>query len=325
MSELRYNKLNKQWVLFAPNRAKRPTNFENENCKNLQDIESCPFEIGNESETPNEVARIGDSNNWRCRIVPNLYHVLAIEVEPKSYKNDGFENKSGFGAHEVIIETPDHSKQMFNFSINEFFDYFSIIKLRIENLKNDKRIKYFSIFKNYGLNGGATIEHSHSQLIATPFLPKRVEDDLDFFRNYKERTDRDFFDDLIQDEKNFSEGIIFENVIFIAYCPYAARFPFEINIVAKNTLSSLLNFTDSDISSLSEVMNFCFKKLHHALGKPDFNMLIKNGAVQLKDNPNRFHIQILPRLYNIAGFELDTEIMVNTFLPETTAKILKES
>jgi len=324
MSEFRYNKLTQHWILFAPNRAKRPTNFSTSNTT-IQDIKSCPFELGNESKTPNELARIGNDKQWRCRIVANLYNALSIEQEPKSYKNGCFENKSGFGAHEVIIETPSHTKQMFDFNVDEFFDYFSIIRLRLKDLKKDTRIKYFSIFKNYGENGGATMHHSHSQLIATPFIPKTTHKALQFYEKYKTDTERDFFDDLIADEKSFKKGILFENNFFIAYCPYASRYPFEISIVAKKNLTSLIDFNDVDIYSLSEVISFCFLKLKSALGKPDFNMLIKNGDIQSSKNSNRFHIEILPRLYKTAGFELDTDIMVNTFLPETAAEILKES
>lgn len=324
MSEFRYNKLTQHWVLFAPNRAKRPTDFNSFN-KTTQDIQSCPFELGNESKTPNELLRIGDDTNWKCRIVANLYHALSIEVEPKSYKNGSFENKNGFGAHEVIIETPDHTKQMFEFNIDEFYDYFSIISLRLKDLKKDVRIKYFSLFKNYGENSGATMEHSHSQLIATPFIPKTTKKALHYYEKYKEDTERDFFDDLITDERTFKKGLLFENSSFIAYCPYASRYPFEINIIAKKNLSSLVDFNDVDIYSLSEVINFCFLKLHNTLGTPDFNMIIKNGDIQSQINPNRFHIEILPRLYKTAGFEIDTDIMINTFLPETAAKILKES
>lgn len=284
MSEFRYNKLTQHWILFAPNRAKRPKNFNSFNTT-LSDITSCPFELGNEEKTPNELLRIGDDTHWRCRIVANLYHALSIEVEPNSYKNGCFENKSGFGAHEVIIETPSHTKQMFNFTVDEFFDYFSIIQLRLKDLKKDVRIKYFSIFKNHGENAGATMEHSHSQLIATPFIPKTTQKALQFYEKYKIDTERDFFDDFIADEKNFKKGLLFENSSFIAFCPYASRYPFEINIVAKKNLTSLLDFNDVDIYSLSEVINFCFLKLNNALGGPDFNMLIKNGDIQSKKTP----------------------------------------
>jgi UDPglucose--hexose-1-phosphate uridylyltransferase len=325
MSELRYNKLSKEWVLFAPNRAKRPINYSHGSLK-TNNIQSCPFEVGNESKTPDEVARIDDEQGgWRCRVVPNLYHALDINDKLKSYRNGCFEVKSGFGAHEVIIETPDHEHHMFEFSVDEFFNYFSIIKIRLSDLKNDVRIKYFSVFKNFGINGGATLEHPHSQLIATPFIPKSVQNDLNDFKVYKEQTQRDFFDDIIYEEVSNSTGILYENERVIAFCPYASRYPFEISIMLKAQKSSILELSDTDIYSFSEVMQYCFSQLKKALGECDFNMLIKNGAIAQEDNPNRFHIQILPRLYKMGGFELDSDIMINTFFPHTAAKILKEA
>ncbi len=326
MSEFRYNKLTQRWVLFAPNRAKRPTAF-NKSEKLITPSEQCPFDVGNESSTPNEQIRIGTKEKWRCRIVPNLYNALSIEDDPVSLKDGCFSKRSGFGAHEVIIETPVCKRQMFEFTIEEFIDYFTIIKLRIEDLRKDIRIKYFSIFKNHGVNGGATIEHSHSQILALPFLPKKIKDELSYIKKYNIEYGRDFFDDLIYDETSFKRGMLFENSSFLAYCPYASQFAFEVLIIAKEKIHSILECKDTQIYALSEITEFVFKKLYNTLGNFDFNMIIKNGQIDLANekNLNRLHIQILPRLYKTAGFELDSDIYINTFLPETVVKILKDN
>lgn len=327
MSEFRYNKLTKQWVLFAPNRAKRPYDFQDKKEILIQSKENCPFETGNEKMTPNEVARIEDKNkNWQARVVPNLYHALSIEEDSSSKKDGCFEKKNGFGAHEVIIETNDHHLHMFDFSIEHFTNYFNIIKKRVDNLKKDKRLKYFSIFKNHGLDAGATLEHSHTQLIAMPFLPNNIEDELTEYNKFEEEKDRSFFDDLIHDEKNFKKGILIENSSFIAYCPYASTFSFEVVIVAKEAISSIIECEDTHIYALSEVMKFVFSKYKTALGEIPFNMLIKNGDIQADsgENKNRLNIQIHPRIYKVAGFELDSKIHINTILPEVAAQILKE-
>ncbi|MEA2050196.1 MAG: galactose-1-phosphate uridylyltransferase [Campylobacterota bacterium] len=318
-SKFRYNKLFRQWVLFAPSRAKRPMVNNNFQVKNS---EQCPFDKGNEHLTPNELLRIGDDENWRCRIVPNLYNALSIEDEINSKKVGCFEEKSGFGAHEVIIETPHHDKQMFEYSIDEFFDYFTIIKLRLNDLKKDIRLKYFSIFKNQGIDAGASQSHSHSQIIAMPFLPQKIKVDLEYYKEYKKEHERDFFDDIISDEKNFQKGILYENSSFIAMVPFASKYPFETLIIAKDDINSILNCEDKELYALSEVMNFIFKKLFQALGDIPFNLSIKNGDIQSKRNPNRFHILISPRLYKTAGFELDSDIFINTFMPEVAAQIL---
>ncbi|MEA3289638.1 MAG: galactose-1-phosphate uridylyltransferase [Campylobacterota bacterium] len=318
-SQFRYNKLYKQWVLFAPSRAKRPMA---NNIATTSISQECPFDEGNEHLTPNELLRVGDENNWRCRVVPNLYNALSIEEPPSSKKVLSFEQKNGFGAHEVIIETPDHKKQMFEYETGEFFDYFNIIKLRVADLKKDIRLRYLSIFKNHGVDAGASQEHAHSQIIATPFLPKKIKEDMEYCKEYKLEHERDFFDDLISDEKNFGKGILFENNSFIALNPYASKYPFEILIICKEDIASIIACEDKELYALSEVGNFVFKKLFKALGDISFNMILKNGDLQNGNNPNRFHIIITPRLYKTAGFEIDSDIFINTFLPEVAAKIL---
>jgi len=318
-SKFRYNKLLRQWVLFAPSRAKKPINID---ILNKTTTKQCPFDKGNEHLTPNELIRIGDEQNWRCRVVPNLYNALSIDDKIESKKVGCFEEKSGFGAHEVIIETPNHKKQMFTYTTQEFFDYFTIIGLRLNDLKKDIRLKYFSVFKNHGIDAGASQEHSHSQLIAMPFLPKNIKDDMSYFQNYKDEHQRDFFDDLISDEKNFGKTILYENSSFIALNPFASKYPFEILVICKDDISFIGKCEDKEIYALSETMNFVFGRLYKALGNISFNMMIKNGDIQNENNPNRLHITITPRLYKTAGFEIDSDIFINTFIPEDATKIL---
>lgn len=324
MSEFRYNKLARKWVLFAPNRAKRPIDIQQQaQVAEQGSLESCPFETGRENMTAKELLRIGDKDNWRIRIVPNLYHALSIDEGPKSYKYQSFEAKNGFGAHEVIIETPEHVKQMYHFALDEFIDYFTAIQMRIENLRKDTRLKYFSIFKNSGQNAGATLEHSHTQLIVMPFIPEKIKKDLISYTLHRQETERDFFDDLIYDERRFKKGVLFENSFFIAFCPYASMFPFETIIISKEPIASIIHCENVHLYALSEVMEFVFQKLYEALGNFSFNMLIKNGDINDPNNPNRLHLQIIPRLSNIAGFELESDIYMNTVLPELVAKVLR--
>ncbi len=324
LSEFRYNKLIQQWVLFAPNRAKKPMKLQI-NDINTQNSE-CPFCVGNEKLTPNELLRIKDENGgWNCRIVPNLYNALGIHEEIVSLKEGNFEKKSGFGAHEVIIETPCHEKRIFDFNVDEFYNYYTIVKLRLLDLKKDTRLKYFSVFKNHGIDAGASQPHSHSQLIAMPFLPGKEKDLLQRCKMHKKEHDREFFDDIIYDERNFKEGVLKENNYFLAYCPYASKYPFEVMIISKKEISSIHLMEDDALYALSEISKYIYEKLFRALGDFSFNMIIKNGDIQNEKNPNRFHIQILPRLYKTAGFELDGDVFINTFLPEQAAKILKDS
>ncbi len=330
MSEFRYCKLKRDWTLFSPKRSKRPSNFGKAILFN-QKKEDCPFEAGSEHLTISEISRISDHhdiNNWRCRVVPNLYNALSIEREPTSKRDSFFETRDGFGAHEVIIETPHHDKQMYDFEIENFIDYFSIIRDRVEGLKKDTRLKYISIFKNHGKNAGATLSHSHSQLIAMPFIPKKALEDIKFYNDYYKEHQRNLFDDIIYEEKEHKKGILFENSSFIAFCPYASSFAFEVMIASKKNYSSINQLDDKEIYALSEVITFVFHRLKKSLEDFPFNMLIKNAPFIDDSSINksyRFHIQIIPRLYNIAGYELDSNIFINTILPETAAQVIKEA
>ncbi len=330
MSEFRYCKLKRDWTLFSPKRAKRPSSFGKSILFN-QKKENCPFEAGSEHLTISEISRISDHhdiNSWRCRVVPNLYNALSIEREPTSKRDGFFETRDGFGAHEVIIETPHHHLQMYDFDIDNFIDYFTIIKERVEGLKRDTRLKYISIFKNHGKNAGATLSHSHSQLIAMPFIPKKESENIKFYKEYYQEHNRSIFDDVIYEEKQHKKGVLFENSSFIAFCPYASSFAFEVMIIAKKDNSCINQLDDKEIYALSEVITFVFHRLKKSLEDFSFNMIIKNAPF-LEENilkkSYRFHINIIPRLYNIAGYELDSNIFINTILPETATKVLKEA
>jgi len=331
LSEFRYCKLTKEWTLFAPHRLKRP-NYVSANQDNklssLNQNNLCPFDEGNEEYTPNEIASIYQNGKWQCRVVPNLYNALSIECKPESMKESFFEKYSGFGAHEVLIETPKHNKQIWDYDYNDYFNYLTLIQKRLINLKQDIRLAHLSIFKNHGKDAGASMEHAHTQLIGLPFLPKQLSQEIDIKQNYYNTHQRALLDDIVYEESTHKSGIICENTEFLAYCPYASKFPFEVKIVAKKKLSSLKEFNSNDISALSDILKEFYLKFYKTLGDVSFNMIFKNAPYLNYDNTTkkyyRFHINITPRIYNIAGFELDSNIFINVVMPENAAKSYKE-
>ncbi len=329
MSEFRYCKLTKEWTLFAPERLKRPNYISTNKQSSLQQNDLlCPFDANNEQYTPNEIARISQNEQWQCRVVPNLYNALSIDCKPESLKESFFEKHSGFGAHEVLIETPKHNKQIWNYDYNDYFNYLSLLQKRLLNLKQDSRLAHLSIFKNHGKDAGASMEHAHTQLIGLPFIPKQLSEEITLKQTYYKKHKRALLDDMVYEEQTYKKGIICENTEFIAYCPYASKFPFEAKIVAKKALSSLQECTANDISALSDILKEFYSKFYNALGDVPFNMLFKNTPYLNYNNDTkdyyRFHINIIPRIYNIAGFELDSDIFVNVVMPETAAKSYKE-
>lgn len=331
MSNFRYCKLSREWTLFAPDRLKRPNHLENKKDVYLGEIihEKCPFDMGKEQYTPNEITRITQDGKWKCRVVPNLYNALSIDIESKSNRDNFFETHTGFGAHEVIIETPNHNKQIWNYDYNDFLNYFTIIKERSVNLKNDNRFAYLSIFKNQGYDAGASMAHSHSQIIGLPFLPKKLKEEIEYKKEYFKAHKRALMDDIVYEELNYQKNIIAQNSEFVLYCPYASKFAFEARIVAKKKISSITEFGKSELSALCDISKEFFSKYYSALGEVSFNMIIKNAPyLEYDENTRdyfRFYIEIKPRVYKMAGFELDSDININVMLPEDAAKIYKES
>jgi UDPglucose--hexose-1-phosphate uridylyltransferase len=331
MSEFRYCKLTKEWTLFSPERLKRPSDLDNKKEQQPGELihDSCPFDMGKEQFTPNEISRISQDGKWKCRVVPNLYNALSVDIKRQSEREGCFEKSNGFGAHEIVIETPNHDKQIWDYDYNDLINYFTILQQRVINLKEDDRLVYLSVFKNQGQNAGASMSHSHSQIMGLPFMPKKITEEIGYKKEYFKQHKRALLDDLVYEEQHYKHNIIAQNSEFIVYCPYASQFAFEAKIVSLKKLSSLSEFTKSDLSSLSDIVNDCFKMFYNALGEVAFNMIINNAPYQDYDEDTqeyyRFNIEIKPRIYKHAGFELNSNISVNVMLPEDASKIFKEN
>lgn len=264
MSDFRYCKLTREWTLFAPERLKRPNDLHNKKEEvYIGEIihERCPFDMGKEEFTPNEITRVSQDGKWRCRVIPNLYNALSIDIESKSSRDSFFETHSGFGAHEVVIETPNHDMQMWDYEYNDFLTYYTILKERTINLQRDDRFAYLSIFKNQGLEAGASMGHSHSQIMALPFLPKKIKDEIAIKKEYYKEHKRALLDDIVYEEFSHKKNIVFQNSEFVVYCPYASKFAFEAKIVSKRKLSSLSEFTKSDLTALCDISHEFFKDI----------------------------------------------------------------
>ncbi|NPA82668.1 MAG: galactose-1-phosphate uridylyltransferase [Epsilonproteobacteria bacterium] len=333
MSEIRYCPLRGERVIIAQNRLHRPSDFNM--CKESgDDISECPFERGKEEFTPKEIFSIkNEKGEWLTRVVPNLYHALSVEERKISYREGFFEYQDGLGAHEVIIETPDHFKKMKDYSIEEFKNYLLAVQSRYIDLQNDKRLEYISIFKNSGVNAGATLKHPHSQIIATPFIPKEIDREIEIARNYYKDHKRALLDDIVNEELRLEKRVVCKNDHFIAFLPYASFFPFEIFITSLNGVCSIKALNYDRIISLSEILKEVFIKLYKVLGDFDFNMIFKNSPpITKQTDPNyfyeidsfyRFYIQITPRLYKFAGFEIATNMHINPLSPEEASFKLK--
>ena len=331
MPELRKDPITGRWVIVATDRAKRPTDFVRDKVQ-IRGSGFCPFCYGNESKTPPEVLayrNYGTPPNgpgWTLRVVPNKFPALGIEGT-LSRQGDGLYDKmNGIGAHEVIIETPDHRVTLATMPANRIEDVLWSYRDRVVDLKKDKRFKYVLIFKNHGEAAGATLEHTHSQLIALPVVPKRVLEEVEGAREYYGYKERCIFCDIIRQEAENGTRVIAENQAMVALAPYAPRFPFEMWILPKAHQSAFEESQKFEFEQLAAVMKDMLTRLDKVLEFPPYNYIIHSSP--LPDSSNDYyhwHLEIMHKLTKVAGFEWGTGFYINPTPPEESTKFLREA
>ena len=335
MSNIRLDLLHNKYVLIAPERLHRPDFYQQ--IPSGITTEDCPFCDGHEDMTPSEIFALRDnepnSSGWKTRVVPNLYKAVQVEYEMHSKREGIFEKIQGVGAHEVLIDSPNHDKDIVTLDTLAIELWLNTMIKRVEDLKNDKRLIHLSIFKNYGQNAGATQEHPHTQLLALPIMPK---DELDFLKRnlkYYKKHGRGKLQDIIENEKISKDKRVIEEIDnFIAYCPFASSFPFEVTIAPLKNISSLEYCNQGEISNLALMIKKVFEKLHEQLGRFDYNLYFRLSPLNknfeneeylptIKEN-FRFSLHIIPRIYRLGGFELSTNMNINPVSPEECAGLL---
>jgi len=333
MSEFRKNPVSGSWVIVAPERNLRPHDFaQRKKFQNLGSPETCPFCAGNESLTPPEVFALRPSHSpantpgWEIRVVPNKFPILDKKEELIKGKTLFFERISGFGFHEVIIETPEHFKTVTRMSLDEVCKIFFTYLERIKHIKTDERIKYITIFKNHGEEAGASISHSHSQLMALPIIPPDKVQEMKNLRNYYTVRGKCLLCEIIKEELKKDERIVEKNDKFVAITPYASKFPYEVWIIPINHQSDFYEIKEGDIKDLAEIYRSILRKIETALDNPCFNMILHMRPFA-KDGQEYFHwyIQVLPHLTRLAGLEWGSNIFVNITPPEKAAEILRRT
>ena len=336
MTELRKDPIIDNWVIISTERGRRPLDYKIKTEEKKKD--NCVFCEGNESKTPPEIFAFREEGTmenkpgWKVRVVPNKYPALKMEEKEIILKEAGmFKKMNGLGAHEVIIETPHHHKDFDNLSIDNIVLILKTYRQRYLDLYGDKRIKYILIFKNYGIDGGASLEHSHSQLIATPIIPQRIKEELRGAKEYFDLNTRCIFCDYIKQEIKSKDRLIKETEKYVAISPFAARFPFETWILPKYHNARYEEISDNDILSLAGIMKEILFRIKKKLNNPPYNFIIHTAPSKEfstrewpdLDKKYHWHIEIIPRLTKIAGFEWGTGFYINTTSPEEAARILR--
>ena len=335
MSEIRLDRLHNNYVLIAPERLHRPS-LGHHKSKNIS-TSLCPFCDGNEEFTPNEVFAIreneANASSWKTRVIPNLYKAVQIELEDVSKREGMFESIPGVGAHEILIDSPSHENDVSHLDAESIENWLRTIVIRIDDLSRDRRLIYLSVFKNYGQNAGSTQEHPHTQLLALPIMPKNELIFLARNKQYYKRHGRGIVEDIVYNEKLVAKRILDEVGSFVAYCPYASAFPFEVIISTTKNISILNKCTRNEITDLSLLINKVFQMLNKQLGSFDYNLSFQMAPMNSNYETEEFmssmekaywfNIRIIPRIYRIGGFEISTGIAINSIAPEECAKLLR--
>ena len=329
MPELRKDPITGRWVIISTDRAKRPSDFSREPVVLRGGF--CPFCYNHEDKTPPEIVAYRpdgsrrDTPGWTLRVVPNKFPALGIEGSLDRQGEGLFDKMNGIGAHEVIVETPEHDKSLAQLPEKRIEDVLWAYRDRIIDLKNDKRFKYILIFKNHGPAAGASLEHSHSQLIALPIVPKRVREEVDGAKTYYTFKERCIFCDIIRQEVESGLRIITENDSFMTLAPYAPRFPFETWIMPKVHGSSFENAQSHIYESLAKILKDLLLRTDKVLDSPAYNYIIHTSPVGEETNAYyHWHIEMMPKLTKVAGFEWGTGFYINPTPPEESAKFLRE-
>ena len=329
MPELRKDPIVQRWVVMAPDRAKRPSDFKDDP-KSVEG-EFDPFAEGNEAATPPEIMayrNYGSQPNgpgWRVRVVPNKFPALQIEGNLEKRGDGIYDMMNGIGAHEVIVECPHGETNMSRLSVDNIREVLWVYHDRLVDLKRDRRLVHALIFKNKGALAGASLQHSHSQLMATSVVPITIYEEisgaLEFF-NYRGRS---IFDDMIQQELAHGKRVVLDTPHFVVFCPFASRFPFETWILPKQQSSHFENITRQAIEELGAVLKTVLRKLELALDDPPYNYVIHTAPFNQPELPHfLWHMELFPRITRVAGFEWGSGFYINPVLPEEAAAFLRD-
>ncbi len=330
MPELRKDPIIGRWVIISTNRGKRPTDFGETLHKGNGGF--CPFCYGNEKVTPPEILAYRKNNSapnmegWSLRVVANKFPALEIEGDLKKRGDGIYDKMNGVGAHEVIIETPHHEKTLSTLPVEKVEDALWAYRERFEDLKRDSRFKYILIFKNEGISAGASLVHSHSQLIALPIVPKRVAEEIQGALTHYRYKERCIYCDIIHQELETRTRVVSENEYYVALEPFTPRFPFETWILPKEHFSSFELMPQERFAPLAWLLQDTLKRIDKTLNVPPYNYILHTSPIGEEINDHyHWHIEIMPKLTRVAGFEWGSGFYINPTPPEEAAEFLREA
>lgn len=330
MPEFRQNPATKEWVILAPERGKRPHELKRSTGRERLQLpayrEDCPFCKGNEHLTTKPVYERPEGPDWQVRVVPNKFAALKRNHRPVRDWTGRFLCADGFGIADVVVEHPSHNTAPALMTTDEVALYLRACRDRHAEIDKNDKINLITVFRNHGARAGTSLEHPHSQIIATPIVPPHVRYPIEQAVAHYDEYGSCVYCDMVAEELDQAARIVVETEDFAAFCPYAARSPFECRIYPKRHRASFHQVSDEEIVHLAAVLRTVLAKLYHTLDDPDYNYVIRSAPVG--DHDTRYlhwYMVIIPKVAIPAGFEIGTGIYINTIAPEECAQVLRDS
>jgi UDPglucose--hexose-1-phosphate uridylyltransferase len=330
MPELRKDLVRNKWVVIATDRALRPNDFpiNKQGLHNAAINGFCPFCEGNEDNTPPEIAAFRQPDTapnepgWIVRTIPNKFSAFELQGELSQQYSGIYNSCNGLGSHEVVIETPEHNVEFHNYTDNQIELILSMLKNRYNELAQDRRIKYIYIYKNRGLFGGASLAHSHSQVVGLPMVPQENYGIEEYYR----RKGSCLICDTVKNEIEAKVRVVAETSNFLLICPYASRFSYETWIIPRSHVPHFGDITTTQIKELASLTKRFIAVMLDCLDNPSYNLMINTSPVNMDSNPACCHwyIEVAPRFIVTAGLEIGTGYYVNPVAPEISAALLRE-
>jgi UDPglucose--hexose-1-phosphate uridylyltransferase len=327
MSVLRRDPTTNRWVVFGdpPPAARAPG-------------DRCPFCQGNESLTPHEIVAWGrpdrrpDGPGWQVRVVPNARPLLRIEGALERHADLIYDMTSGTGAHEIVIETPEHHRSLVALPKAQVALVLKAWAERIRDLKQDPRFRSIFVFKNQGALAGAGLpDHAHSQVMGLPVTPMALKEILDVARAHYLDKERCVFCDILREELEYGERLVQVTEYFVALTPYASRYPYEYWILPREHSADYETTEQALLEDLAGVLLATLTRLEDILPEPAYNLFLysspnrdsRKGYWATLAQDFHWHIAVMPRLVQTAGFEVGSGLYANPVLPEHAARMLR--
>ena len=329
ISELRTDPITGRKVLIAEDRADRPSDFTGLHVDQANAAD-CPFCAGHEGETPAATHEVpDDAGGWRVRVIPNKYPAVRLEATADTRSGSEFLSlpapQAPFGAHEVIVESSRHLRDVDEMTINELATVLGVYRDRLRHWADDGRLRHATLFKNVGFAAGASLEHVHSQLVALPFVSEEVEAELAAAESFFEEHGECIFCRLLADERRLATRWVAEVGRFAAFSAYAGRQPYETWLLPTSHGAQFHEIVDREIESLAALLREVFLRLRQRVRPLSYNLILHTAPFENSGGESyHWHWELIPRTSHVAGLEWGAGVHINSLSPERAALLLQK-